>query len=208
MTREREIKRRTSKKEPEPVKINYRIIIFLLILITVIILKLMPSNVFSDTFGKFITKNTDYPAMFSEIKEVIIKHTVTSEGFSMPLTGKITSDFGERRDPITNELLKHFGIDIDARLNTEVYACGDGTVIKAETNNYYGNFIMIDHGNGLTSLYGHLNELLAKTGDSVKKQDIIGLSGDSGRTTGPHLHFEIRKDNIPVNPGEYISYEN
>lgn len=204
MQKENERIRRYRKRETEPVKLNYRLISFFAVLAIAVIIKLLPSSAVKSGFEGLVSTTTDYPEMFTEIAEVIKRHTFGTDAFSMPVDGELTSDFGSRVDPITNQSSEHFGIDINAPLNTEIKAAGKGIVAKAEANSYYGNFILIDHGDGISSLYGHLNEILVKAGDEISAEDIIALSGDSGRTTGPHLHFEIRKDNTPVNPLSYI----
>ncbi len=205
MSKENERIKRYRKKQPEPLKLNYKLIAFGVILAIAVIIKLMPSSSIKTGFENLVSSTTDYPEMFSEITEVIKRHTFPSDSFIFPTEGEITSPFGKRTDPITNETSEHFGIDINAPLNTEIKASSGGTVIKAETNNYYGNFVIIVHNDGLSTLYGHLNEILVKAGDEIKASDIIGLSGDSGRTTGPHLHFEVRLDNTPVNPLSYLT---
>lgn len=208
MGKERERIRRTAKKEEKKPRGHFKVYIFIMIVFILVAYRLASSDSYNVIFKRFLTKDTDYSLMFYEIGEVIKKHTVNSSAFDIPVSGKITSDFGKRQDPVSGDDSKHFGIDISAPLNSQITACGDGTVIKAEENSYYGSFVMLDHGNGLTSLYGHLTSYSVAVGDSVKKGEIIGLSGDSGRTTGPHLHFEVRKENEPVNPADYISYEN
>ncbi len=205
MSKENERIRRYQKKKAEPLKLNYKFIAFGIILCVAFIIKLMPSSSIKNGFKNIVSSTTDYPEMFNEITEVIKRYTFPSDNFIFPVNGEITSPFGKRSDPISQKESEHFGIDINASLNTEIKAASNGTVIKAETNNYYGNFIIIGHKDGLSTLYGHLNEILVKPGDEINSSEIIGLSGDSGRTTGPHLHFEVRKDNIPVDPLEYLS---
>ncbi len=115
--------------------------------------------------------------------------------------GVITSYFGYRADPFTNETKYHSGVDIAVNTGTNVYACGAGKVYYAGYDEGgYGYFIMIDHGNGLVSLYGHLSKIKVSTGQTVSKGQIIGLSGSSGRSTGPHLHAELRLNGTRVTP--------
>ena len=118
----------------------------------------------------------------------------------------ITCKYGPRVHPITKKNSNHTGIDIRAAMNTNIYATASGEVIKAGWNTAYGNMIIIDHGNGITSLYGHANKLLVKVGDTVKQGDIIMKAGSTGYSTGPHLHFEVRKNGTPQNPKNYLSY--
>lgn len=205
MSKENERIRRYQKKKAEPLKLNYKLIAFGAILCVAFIIKLMPSSSIKNSFKSILSSTTDYPEMFNEITAVVKRYTFPSDSFIPPVDGEITSSFGKRTDPISNVESEHFGIDINAPLNTEIKASSGGTVIKAETNNYYGNFIIIGHKDGLSTLYGHLNEILVKPGDEISTSEIIGLSGDSGRTTGPHLHFEVRKDNIPIDPLKYLT---
>lgn len=118
----------------------------------------------------------------------------------------ITCKYGPRIHPITKKKGTHTGIDIRATLNSNVYAVASGQVIKACWNTAYGNMIIIDHGNGITTLYGHANKLLLKVGDTVKQGDIIMKAGSTGYSTGPHLHFEVRKNGTPQDPKNYLSY--
>ena len=102
----------------------------------------------------------------------------------------------------------HAGIDLAGQVGIKIYATGDGVVKVASFSRYgYGNEIFIDHGFGYESIYGHLDKIYVKPGDSVKKGELIGTLGNTGRSTGPHLHYEIRKDNRAVNPMYYF-YDN
>lgn len=127
-----------------------------------------------------------------------------------PVNGQITSPFGRRTQPIPGASENHKGIDIGANINTVVIAPKNGKVIFAgweNPNNHnkgYGQYIKIDHGNGLISLYGHLNKILVSQGQYVNTQTQIGLVGSTGNSDGPHLHFGIYKNGIPVNPIQYI----
>ncbi len=118
-----------------------------------------------------------------------------------PVTGKITSGFGMRADPITNQLTNHTGIDIDAPIGTEVKAALDGVVMLVdEQNQYLGKVIVIRHANDVRTVYAHLSEILVNVEDQVKQGDIIGKTGDTGKTTAPHLHFEVWENGKPVDP--------
>ncbi len=125
---------------------------------------------------------------------------------AMPCDGEITSEFGDRVHPLTGETSFHNGIDIALNEGDDISACFGGTVIKSEYNDYSGNYVIIQHQNGYTSSYAHMSELMAKTGQIVKKGDIIGLAGSTGSATGPHLHFEIRMGGTPLDP--YILTKN
>ncbi|SDG07816.1 Peptidase family M23 [Thermoanaerobacter thermohydrosulfuricus] len=118
-----------------------------------------------------------------------------------PVTGKVTSGFGMRVDPITNQLTNHTGIDIDAPIGTEVKAALDGVVMLVEEQNQdFGKVIVLRHANDVRTVYAHLSEILVKEKDQVKQGDIIGKTGDTGKVTAPHLHFEVWENGKPVDP--------
>ncbi|MHA6481236.1 murein hydrolase activator EnvC family protein [Paenibacillus sp. strain BS8-2] len=119
---------------------------------------------------------------------------------------RVTSNFGTRVHPITGKKHTHTGIDFGAPSGTPIYAAESGVVIISQVWSTYGNCIVIDHGNGLWTLYAHIRNggLLVDEGDKVSKGDKIALVGSTGNSTGPHLHFEVRKNEVPVNPGGYL----
>jgi murein DD-endopeptidase MepM/ murein hydrolase activator NlpD len=121
-----------------------------------------------------------------------------------PVVGRITSSFGQRLDPFNGEGAFHSGIDIGTGYGESVRAPADGVVLKAGFGNGYGREIMIDHGNGIQTLYGHLSGFAVTAGERVRRGQVIGYVGDSGRSTGPHLHYEVRIRNTPVNPHKYL----
>jgi murein DD-endopeptidase MepM/ murein hydrolase activator NlpD len=121
-----------------------------------------------------------------------------------PVTGPITSSFGEREDPFNGEGAFHTGIDIGAAYGDPVRATADGEVLKAAFGNGYGREVLIDHGNGIQTLYGHLSGFAVTEGERVSRGQVIGYVGTSGRSTGPHLHYEVRIHETPVNPHKYL----
>jgi murein DD-endopeptidase MepM/ murein hydrolase activator NlpD len=121
-----------------------------------------------------------------------------------PVVGPITSSFGEREDPINGEGAFHSGVDISATFGTAVRATADGVVRSAGMESGYGREILLDHGNGIETLYGHLSGFAVTAGQEVREGQVIGYVGMSGRTTGPHLHYEVRIHNTPVNPHKYL----
>ena len=121
-----------------------------------------------------------------------------------PVKGPITSHYGNRSDPFNGDAEMHLGLDISALYGATVHAPADGRVIYAQRMAAYGNLLIIDHGNGLTTRYGHLSRFVAKVGQKVKKNDVIALVGTTGRTTAPHLHYEVRLNDRPKNPREYL----
>ena len=124
-------------------------------------------------------------------------------GFTSPIASKktrLTSSFGSRKDPFTGEHDFHEGIDLACSLGTPVRTARDGIIIVAGNEGGYGNLVVVRHSNGYETYYGHLSKFLVKEGQKVKKGDIVALSGNTGRTTGPHLHYEIRKNGKAINP--------
>lgn len=121
-----------------------------------------------------------------------------------PVRGYITGRFGERLDPFSGEGAFHPGVDIGARYGTGVKATGDGMVIQAERDAGYGRSILIDHGDGISTRYAHMSKLFVIVGEEVKRGEVIGAIGMSGRTTGPHLHYEVLIHGAPVNPSRFL----
>ncbi len=118
--------------------------------------------------------------------------------------GIITDGFGMRFHPILHMRLMHDGIDLVADVGTNVHATGDGVVTYVGPRGGYGNVVEIDHGFGYSTLYGHLEKALVREGQKVKRGQVIALSGDTGLSTGPHLHYEVIKNGIHVNPAGYF----
>jgi len=123
-----------------------------------------------------------------------------------PIKGAITSHYGNRADPFNGEAELHLGLDISALYNAQIHAPADGVVIYSERKAAYGNLLIVDHGNGLTTRYGHLSRSLVTIGQRVKRGDVIALVGTTGRSTAPHLHYEVRKNDRPVNPRTYLPH--
>jgi len=140
--------------------------------------------------------------LFKYLKEKNIKLSCTPS--IIPAEGWISSGFGYRRDPFTGRKRFHPGIDISNRIGTPVVAPADGIVIFTGRKGGYGKCIIISHGYGITTRYGHLHKIFVKVGQKVQRGDIIGEIGSTGRSTGPHLHYEVRLYNKPVNPLNYI----
>jgi len=121
-----------------------------------------------------------------------------------PTKGWISSEFGYRISPFTNEREFHKGLDISARMKTPIIAPADGVVASVRTTHGYGRMLHINHGYGLKTVYAHLAQSLVTKGQYVKRGQTIALLGNSGRTTGPHLHYEVHLNGVPVNPLRYI----
>ncbi|QFT76520.1 M23 family metallopeptidase [Erythrobacter sp. THAF29] len=122
-----------------------------------------------------------------------------------PLAGsRLTSGYGMRNHPVLRKRARHKGVDLAAPTGTPVYATADGIVGRADWFSSYGLYIAIDHGADLETRYAHMSKLAVAAGDTVKKGDVIGYVGSTGRSTGPHLHYEVRVDGVAVNPIPYM----
>jgi len=121
-----------------------------------------------------------------------------------PVEGQVTGSFGERIDPFNGEGAFHCGVDISASYGQAVIATADGVVMFADFMGGYGREVTIDHGHGISTRYGHLANFAVISGQQVHRGDIIGYVGLSGRSTGPHLHYEVRINDTPVNPHKYL----
>ncbi len=143
---------------------------------------------------------------FSElIKQLEKKRNLLASTPSIrPVDGWITSQFGYRTSPFTGRKEFHSGLDIANKTGTKVIATANGRVSYAARKLYIGNLVVIDHGHGRVTRYGHLVKILVKPGQEVKRGDVIALMGNTGRSTGPHVHYEVKINGAPVNPLKYI----
>ena len=130
--------------------------------------------------------------------------TIRTIPLGKPVNGNITSLFGKRKDPVNHKKAFHTGIDFRGRRGDKVYATADGIVKKAFRNGGYGKYILIDHGNGYTTAFAHLQTMLVKKGERVTRGQLIGLVGNTGRSTGSHLHYEVCLDKKPINPYKFM----
>ncbi len=121
-----------------------------------------------------------------------------------PVEGQVTGSFGERIDPFNGEGAFHSGVDISSSFGTRVIAPADGVVVFADYMGGYGRAIVLDHGHGITTRFGHLANFAVIAGQHIQRGDTIGYVGLSGRSTGPHLHYEVRINETPVNPHKYL----
>ncbi|OGR12650.1 MAG: metalloendopeptidase [Desulfobacterales bacterium RIFOXYA12_FULL_46_15] len=139
------------------------------------------------------------------IKQLEQKRNILASTPSIrPVDGWITSGFGNRVSPFTGQKEFHSGLDIANAPGTKIIAPANGRVSVAAEKLYIGNLIVIDHDHGRVTQYGHLKEILVKPGQEIKRGDVIGLIGNTGRSTGPHLHYEVLINGTPVNPLKYI----
>jgi murein DD-endopeptidase MepM/ murein hydrolase activator NlpD len=146
-----------------------------------------------------------YPTILQQAEETETENSQFSAiPKEWPLKGYLTSSFGYRFSPFTGKRSFHAGIDVAAPYYTTVFAPSNGTIILAQNKGGYGNTVEIDHGFGVVTRYGHNARLLVKVGERVNKGDAIAQVGSTGRSTGPHLHYEIRIDGVAVDPLKYI----
>ncbi len=117
---------------------------------------------------------------------------------------KITSSFGGRKDPFTGKRSMHNGIDFGGKTGTPLYTVASGHVVRAGIRGAYGKTVEVNHGLGFSTLYAHLSKITVKVGDEVKELDIVGLAGSTGRSTGPHLHYEVRYNGRAINPYAFV----
>ena len=147
-------------------------------------------------------------AMVARLANLTIKHDLASMAFPSrrPISeGRTSSGFGTRRDPFTGRPARHEGLDFPAPPGTPILASAGGRVVTAGASGAYGNAVVIDHGNGLATLYGHASRIFVRPGDLVMPQQPIAAVGSTGRSTGAHLHFEVMQHGIRVEPRNYLA---
>jgi len=125
----------------------------------------------------------------------------------MPAAGWIASVFGHRNDPFTGAWTMHWGLDISTNIGNPIMATADGIVIKVQTDKYLGKNVTISHGNGFTTVYGHMSNFAVSAGQKVKRRDIIGYIGQTGKAAGPHVHYEVFRDGKRVDPRNFLLEE-
>lgn len=125
----------------------------------------------------------------------------------MPAAGWLSSRFGHRTDPFTGVWTMHWGVDISTNVGNPIVSTADGIVIKVQFDKYLGNSVTISHGNGFTTVYGHMSKFAVKAGKKVKRGEVIGYIGKTGKAAGPHVHYEVWKDGKKVDPSNYILEE-
>ncbi len=128
--------------------------------------------------------------------------------FGRPVDGPITSGYGKRYDPVNGKSAFHTGIDFRAKPGENIYATADGVTSKAFYNGSYGNFVLIDHENGYSTAFSHMNKFLVRPGQRVHRGQHIGFVGNTGRSTGPHLHYEVTLDGETIDPFKFMKVAN
>ncbi len=173
-----------------------------LIPLTNLNLNSLESNISS--LGREITLQLNsYEQIYSKLSQDVERLRKTP---SIPPVnrGYLTSSFGTRSDPFTGKRRMHHGQDFGVLSGTPVYAPADGVVKSRNGKTGYGNTVILDHGYGIKTIFAHLSRYAVKQGSKVKRGDLIAYSGSTGRSTGPHLHYEVRVNNVPVNPRHYF----
>jgi murein DD-endopeptidase MepM/ murein hydrolase activator NlpD len=149
-----------------------------------------------------INQKKSFESLFNNLEDQ--RNLLAATPAIRPTDGWISSTFGYRTSPFTGLREFHNGLDIATQKGTPILAAADGVVTFAGTKGLMGKLIVIDHGYGMVTRYAHIHKMLKKRGDAVKKGDTIALVGNTGRSTGSHLHYEVHLDGIPVNPAKYI----
>ena len=157
----------------------------------------------------FLKKNPTAVALANEGLRLMPRPGVGDAAFTpslWPVIGHISGSFGERLDPFSGEGAFHAGVDISSQYGDEVRAAADGLVVAVESRAGYGRLVIVDHGFGISTWYGHLSGFRTQPGARVKRGDVVGYVGVSGRVTGPHVHYEVRIHGAPVNPWRYLRF--
>lgn len=167
-----------------------------------------PSRPIGEMTAGFIDSRTGYVETKLQAFEAILRERAFIPSI-WPVKGTLESGLSGRRNPFGGSAFEHHeGQDIDAAFGAPVSAAANGKVIIAGWQNGYGQVVYIDHGGGLTTRYGHLSKIEVVVGQSISRGEILGLVGSTGRSTGPHLHYEVRINNEPVNPVAYLPVAN
>ncbi|MGO4448912.1 M23 family metallopeptidase [Phyllobacterium sp. TAF24] len=167
----------------------------------------------SDVGGPFIPAGSVAPfdAKLNDLDQALerlesAKSLAKTIPISNPVPGMpVSSTFGVRKDPIIGSMAFHSGMDFRAISGSSVHATANGTVTEAGYNGGYGNMVEIDHGNGLSTRYGHMSQILVSVGQKISIGDIVGKVGSTGRSTGPHLHYEVRRNGSAINPAGFLT---
>lgn len=164
-----------------------------------------------------LTQNTDIKQIPACVKDFINENIRNKEekversvllDMTLPANGTIESPFGERLHPTDNVKKFHYGVDIAMPCGTNVLCAQKGVAKEVSENDDYGKYIIVDHGDSICTLYAHLESIIANSGDEIDKGQLIAKSGESGKVTGPHLHFEIREGENWLNPEDFIDFDN
>ncbi len=163
-----------------------------------------PTQLMQEKVDRFLEAQAVF-ADHAQPENVSYEVIIPSFAYSSPCDKPITSSFGYRDHPLEGKVKFHYGTDLGAYEGCELYAFADATVISVSQLDGYGQTVLLDHGEGFQSLYAHCSRLLVSQGDNVKRGDMIALAGQTGRVTGPHLHFELLYNGKYLNPEFYLS---
>lgn len=164
--------------------------------------------------GPFVEPETGLNVFDNSLSELdaalnrleVVRDTAKALPYGNPAPGrKVTSKYGNRVDPFLGRLALHAGIDFQADTGTKVLSTGAGKVVTAEFSGGYGNLVEIDHGHGITTRYGHLSRILVSKGDTIDSGTVLGRAGSTGRSTGPHVHYEVRREGAAINPVHFLN---
>jgi murein DD-endopeptidase MepM/ murein hydrolase activator NlpD len=163
-------------------------------------------NRIKEEFGRLKNLAGQQETSFKSLEEQLREKQVllASTPSIWPTQGWLTCGFGNRQSPFTGLREFHRGVDVAGKLGTPVIAPADGVIVETGPDKDFGEIVRMDHGFGFNTFYGHLSEILVKKGQRVHRGEVIAKVGNTGRTTGPHLHYELYADGIPVNPTRYI----
>jgi len=167
----------------------------------------VPLNDFMTMLEQLETEMSDREQKLSVLESLLMSRSLSERVMpsGRPVSeGWLSSRYGNRNDPFTGKQNFHHGLDFAGKKGSEVIAVGDGVVSWVGKKSGYGNLVEINHGNGYATRYGHNQSFLVKVGDTVKKGQQIALMGSTGRSTGPHVHFEVLQQGKKVNPSKFI----
>ncbi|MEE9234817.1 MAG: M23 family metallopeptidase [Candidatus Acidoferrales bacterium] len=170
---------------------------------------LAPEDLFTDTLARYryLRRHATAVTLYASGVRPLLGRDLTDVNYTpslWPVRGRLISGFGARLDPFNGEGSFHSGVDISTSYGEDVHAAADGFVVAVGRRTNYGRVVVVDHGGGVTTLYAHLSGYRAYPGRAVSRGDIIGYVGSSGRSKGPHLHYEVRLRNAPVNPWPFL----
>lgn len=161
------------------------------------------TNILNNLKSRVVSQEKSYKQVDELVqnKEKLLSHTPAIQPVSNKDLNRIASGYGSRIDPVYKTVKFHYGLDFAAPQGTPIYATADGTVtIAGNTGNGYGNYVVINHGYGYETLYGHMVRVKARNGQQVKRGEVIGWVGSTGKSTGPHCHYEVHKYNQKIDP--------
>lgn len=163
----------------------------------------LAKNDTSNSGGVFIAHpDNDRDTLLSRADRYL--KTIRFLPFGRPVDGPITSDYGKRYDPVNGKSAFHTGLDFRAKPGDNIFATADGVVNKAFYNSSYGNYVLIDHDNGYSTTFSHMKKFVVRPGEKVRRGQLIGYVGNTGRSTGPHLHYEVLLDGDPIDPEVFM----